>query len=171
VCPIFSLLDHAIQSMQSISISALQLLNEHGYGRPSTGLRLDLVYNPIGPTLPPEQASLEKIYRAQLLSDYGITFSSLFVLTNMPIKRFADSLIMSQDYVSYMQLLANAFNEGTVKGLMCKDTVNVAWDGKLYDCDFNAAIGIGSRGLTGEELDVWSIGEQYQINFSHGGRR
>ncbi|KAK5019901.1 hypothetical protein LTR39_000057 [Cryomyces antarcticus] len=90
---------------------------------------------------------------------YGITFSSLFVLTNMPIKRFADSLIMSQGYVSYMQLLANAFNGGTVKGLMCKDTVNVAWDGKLYDCDFNAAIGIGSCGLTGEELDIWSIGE------------
>ncbi|KAK5021382.1 hypothetical protein LTR16_000187 [Cryomyces antarcticus] len=75
----------------------------------------------------------------------------------MPIKRFADSLIMSQGYVSYMQLLANAFNGGTVKGLMCKDTVNVAWDGKLYDCDFNAAIGIGSCGLTGEELDIWSI--------------
>jgi hypothetical protein len=77
----------------------------------------------------------------------------------MPIKRFADFLLVNGSYGAYMQLLANSFNAETVKGLMCRDTVNVAWDGRMYDCDFNAAIGIESRSVADEELDIWSIGE------------
>ncbi|KAK9236453.1 hypothetical protein V1525DRAFT_406889 [Lipomyces kononenkoae] len=140
------------------SIAALKMLNSHGYGQPSRpGLRLDLVYNPTGPTLPPKQSELEDAYRQRLFSDHGIVFTSLLALTNMPIKRFADTLLHSGQYSAYMQLLANSFNEGTVDGLMCRNTVNVAWDGKVYDCDFNAAIGMGSRSCTGQELDIWSI--------------
>ncbi|RYO75178.1 hypothetical protein DL764_010572 [Monosporascus ibericus] len=139
------------------SILALRMLNSHGYGKPGSGLRLDLVYNPNGPTLPARQSELEAAYRKRLLDDHGVQFSSLLTLANMPIKRFADDLLMTGQYTQYMQLLANSFNAGTVDGLMCRDTVNVAWDGKLYDCDFNAALEIGSRSPPHEEMDIWSI--------------
>lgn len=148
-----------------LSITALQLLNSKGYGSSENSLRLDLVYNPLGPSLPGPQATLEADYRQQLFDNYGVTFSSLFVLCNMPIKRFADTLVGSGQYVPYMELLASSFNGTTVEGLMCRDTVNVAWDGKIYDCDFNAAVGIGSsesRGKettnSGKEITIWNMG-------------
>jgi hypothetical protein len=148
-----------------LSISALQLLNGKGYGDSGTNLRLELVYNPVGPSLPGQQAVLEAEYRMQLQENYGISFSSLFVLTNMPIKRFADSLVGSGHYVPYMKLLASSFNTATVKGLMCRDTINVAWDGKIFDCDFNAAMEMGMFACDNDasmdaktELSIWNLG-------------
>ena len=107
------------------------------------------------PTDQPERSYFDQPVRAEI------------VFSRDPVGR----TYVSRQYVPYMQLLANAFNEGTVSGLMCKDTVNVAWDGKLYDCDFNAAIGIGSRSLTHEDLDIWSIGECYQPGFHMEAKR
>lgn len=119
------------------SITALQTLNALGYGQEGSGLRLTLVYNPGGAFLPPDQGALEADYRARLFRDFGIVFSQLFTITNMPIKRFAWQLNRAGDLERYMDLLVSSFNPGTVEGLMCRTQLSVSWDGKLYDCDFN----------------------------------
>ena len=121
------------------SIRALQRLNELGYGRVGLQqpLRLSLVYNPLGASLPPPQQQLERAYRSELQQHFGIEFTDLFTVTNMPIKRFADQLLQTEQYTAYMQLLLDAFNAATLESLMCRDTVSVSWDGKLHDCDFN----------------------------------
>jgi radical SAM/Cys-rich protein len=121
----------------SKSIEALQRLNCLGYGQPGTGLVLNLVYNPIGPSLPPPQKDLEDAYRQQLGDRYGIVFNNLYTLTNMPISRFLADLVHHGNYKQYMELLVQKFNPGTVKGLMCRSLLSVGWDGTLYDCDFN----------------------------------
>lgn len=119
------------------SLAALRTLNELGYGASDSGLQLNLVYNPVGPHLPPPQAALEAEYRRELARRYGIRFNRLYTLANMPISRFAHSLRRERRYEEYLDLLVNAFNPATVEGLMCRDTVSVGWDGRLYDCDFN----------------------------------
>ena len=119
------------------SIEALQWLNRLGYGQPDTGLILNLVYNPIGPSLPPPQPQLEADYRKQLGENYGIVFNHLYTLTNMPISRFLLDLTRHGNYERYMELLLERFNPDTVDGLMCRSLVSVGWDGTLYDCDFN----------------------------------
>ncbi len=119
------------------SIEALQTLNALGYGRPETGLTLTLVYNPVGPSLPPDQRSLEAAYRDQLRSRYGIEFTRLFTITNMPISRFLEDLLAAGRYEEYLARLAAAFNPAAVAGLMCRNTLSVSWDGRLFDCDFN----------------------------------
>jgi radical SAM/Cys-rich protein len=119
------------------SIRALQWLNTLGYGGDATGLRLNLVYNPLGAFLPPEQQGLEKDYKSQLLEHFGIVFNQLYTITNMPIKRFADQLIRQNKVQSYMDLLVNSFNRQTVEGLMCRRQISIGWDGVMYDCDFN----------------------------------
>ncbi|MBW3624254.1 MAG: arsenosugar biosynthesis radical SAM protein ArsS [Armatimonadetes bacterium] len=119
------------------SIVALRKLNSLGYGEEGSDLRLHLVYNPVGTSLPPSQAELEADYHRELEARFGIRFNRLYTLANMPIQRFAHSLRREGKYEAYMELLANAFNPATVEGLMCRDTVSVAWDGRLYDCDFN----------------------------------
>jgi radical SAM/Cys-rich protein len=124
------------------SIAALQLLNALGYGQPESGLVLDLVYNPVGAFLPPPQAVLEERYRHELRSRFGIQFSRLLTITNMPIKRFADSLRRTGQLAAYLGLLVNHFNPATVPGLMCRSLVSVGWDGRLYDCDFNQMLDI-----------------------------
>ncbi|MDJ0852141.1 MAG: arsenosugar biosynthesis radical SAM protein ArsS, partial [Myxococcota bacterium] len=118
------------------SIDALQLLGELGYGR-GTGLVLDLVYNPLGPSLPPDQATLESRYRVELRKRFGIAFDRLLTITNMPIRRFARALAREGRHEEYLSLLVNHFNEATLPGLMCRHLVSVSWDGRLYDCDFN----------------------------------
>ena len=122
------------------SVAALGRLNALGYGRPETGLRLDLVYNPVGPFLPPAQKELERDYRDALLRDFGIVFDDLLTITNMPIKRFAHELLRDGRYADYMGLLVNHFNPENVPGLMCRHLVSVAHDGTFYDCDFNQAL-------------------------------
>jgi radical SAM/Cys-rich protein len=119
------------------SIAGLQRLNALGYAEPGSGLALDLVYNPLGPSLPPDQTSLEATYRAQLREQHGIEFDHLATITNMPIKRFAHALERDGKQAEYMGLLVNHFNPATVPALMCRFLVSVGWDGALYDCDFN----------------------------------
>jgi radical SAM/Cys-rich protein len=123
------------------SIDALQRLNELGYGRPPEfsriPLRLSLVYNPVGPSLPPDQSTLEAAYREQLRSRFGIEFNRLYTITNMPISRFLDDLLQSGKYETYMEKLVAAFNPAAADGVMCRTTLSVDWQGNLYDCDFN----------------------------------
>lgn len=132
------------------------MLNDVGYGKPGTGLRLDLVYNPGGAFLPPSQASLEETYRMELQTNEGIVFDSLLAITNMPIKRFADDLYRDGKLSDYFQLLVESFNPATLSGLMCRETINVQWDGKMYDCDFNGALEMPIQGV---QTNIWTIGE------------
>jgi radical SAM/Cys-rich protein len=119
------------------SIKALLVLNELGYGKKDKGLELDLVFNPGGASLPGEQKSLEVDYKKALFDDFKIEFNSLFTITNLPISRFLDYLLVIGKYESYMKLLSDSFNPESINGLMCKNTLSVRWDGNLYDCDFN----------------------------------
>lgn len=119
------------------SIEALKRLNGLGYGRPDSPLSLTLVYNPVGTSLPPSQTELEAAYRRELYSRYGIEFSRLFTITNLPISRFLVDLLQSGQYEPYMQKLVSAFNPAAVDGLMCRTMLSVDWQGNLYDCDFN----------------------------------
>ncbi|GAQ78074.1 hypothetical protein KFL_000070430 [Klebsormidium nitens] len=125
------------------SIQALLDLNARGYGKEGSGLLLDLVYNPIGGFLPPLQSSLEAAYKDELSKTYGITFNSLFTITNMPIKRFADHLSRKGELQAYMELLVNNFNPAAADSVMCRDLISVGWDGTVYDCDFNQQLALG----------------------------
>jgi|TARA_R110000772_G_scaffold148001_3_gene258562 radical SAM/Cys-rich protein len=132
------------------SIAALQALNALGYGQPGSGLALNLVYNPLGPSLPPSQQALEADYKRELRAHFGIEFNALFTLANMPIKRFGSTLISKGQFASYMQLLKDAYQPGNLDGVMCRSLVSVDWQGYLYDCDFNQQLdlplpGQGSR--------------------------
>lgn len=117
------------------SIRALRMLNSLGYG--SSDLVLDLVYNPIGPFLPPSQKKLEEKYRSELKELFGIKFNQLFTITNMPIKRFLEDLKRSNKLNEYMELLINSFNPTSAQSVMCRSLLSIGWDGKIYDCDFN----------------------------------
>jgi radical SAM/Cys-rich protein len=131
------------------SIFALRLLNGLGYGLPGSELTLDLVYNPVGPALPPRQEELEARYREELGRGFGISFHRLLTLTNMPIARFAADLARQGREAEYLSLLVNHFNPTTVGGVMCRTLLSVGYDGHLYDCDFNQMLeiplGAGSR--------------------------
>jgi len=124
------------------SIEALRRLNDLGYGH-EPGRSLTLVYNPIGPTLPPAQSKLEDAYRQELRTRYGIVFTRLFTITNMPISRFLDDLLKHNQYERYVQKLIDAFNPAAVPGVMCRSTLSVGWDGRLFDCDFNQMLELG----------------------------
>lgn len=119
------------------SIKALQDLNAIGYGMPNSSLKLDLVYNPSGAFLPGNQASMEKDFKKALLEDFNIQFHDLFAITNLPISRFLDYLIASENYEDYMFALVEAYNPVAVANVMCTNTISISWDGWLYDCDFN----------------------------------
>lgn len=119
------------------SIQALQRLNALGYGKPGSGLTLDLVTNPVGTFLPGNQKSLEADWKRQLLRTHGIEFNSLFTITNMPISRFLEFLQETGQTQAYLERLAAAFNPAAAAGVMCRNTLSVGWDGTLYDCDFN----------------------------------
>jgi radical SAM/Cys-rich protein len=119
------------------SVEGLRLLNRLGYGRPGSGLTLNLVYNPVGAFLPPKQEAIEAQFRKELRRLYGVEFNHLYTITNMPISRFLEYLIESGNYEGYMERLANAFNPAAAAGVMCRYTLSVGWDGTLYDCDFN----------------------------------
>jgi radical SAM/Cys-rich protein len=118
------------------SVEALKKLNAVGYAR-EENLILNLVYNPVGAFLPPAQEAIERDFRRELETRYGIRFNNLFTITNMPIARFLDWLRRSRNEESYMTKLVNAFNPATVPGLMCRNLISVDWRGNLYDCDFN----------------------------------
>jgi radical SAM/Cys-rich protein len=124
------------------SIKALQELNAIGYGMPNSNLKLDLVYNPSGAFLPGDQTSMEKEFKKALKKDFDIQFHNLFAITNLPISRFLDYLIASENYEDYMYSLVEAYNSEAVKNVMCRNTISVSWDGWLYDCDFNQMLGL-----------------------------
>ena len=136
------------------SIRALRLLSQLGYGKPDTGLELDLVYNPVGATLPPAQAALEADYKRELAKHFDIHFNRLFTITNMPIKRFLHLLEREGRYDDYMQTLIGAFNPQAALGVMCRNQLSVDWRGHLYDCDFNQALELP---LAGTGRTLWDI--------------
>jgi len=124
------------------SISALQTLNQHGYGKPGSGLVLNLVYNPVGASLPPPQEALAGDYRRLLAEEFGIVFSNLYTLANMPIKRFGAVLLAKGQFDDYMTLLKNSYRRENLSGVMCRDLVSVDYRGYVYDCDFNQMLGL-----------------------------
>ena len=127
------------------SIAALRHFNELGYGIDGSGLVLNLVTNPVGAFLPASQRALEADWKRELQRRYGIVFNRLYTITNMPISRYLQYLLDSGNLQSYMDKLVNAFNPAAVDGLMCRYTLSVGWDGRLYDCDFNQMIDLGTE--------------------------
>lgn len=128
------------------SIQALQQLNTLGYGKQDSGLILNLVYNPTGPSLPPNQQALEADYKVRLFDDFAIEFNQLFALTNMPIKRFGSTLISKGQFQDYMSLLKDNYQSANLKGVMCRSMVSVDYQGNVYDCDFNQQLAIDLAG-------------------------
>lgn len=120
----------------SKSIQALQMLNSLGYAK-HADLQLHLVYNPMGPFLPPAQKELKQDYEKHLADEYGVTFNDLFVITNMPIKRFGSSLISTGHFDSYVNTLRESHQQANLAQVMCRDTISIDWQGNVYDCDFN----------------------------------
>jgi len=134
------------------SIEGLRKLNTVGYG---SKLPLHLVYNPIGPTLPPAQAELEQDYKEALARDFGIVFNQLLTITNQPIARFAEDLHKQGRWQEYLDLLATSFNPDTVDGLMCRSTLSVGYRGEVYDCDFNQMLEMQLRDT--QPLSLWEV--------------
>jgi len=124
------------------SIRALKTLNEHGYGQPDSGRMLNLVYNPVGPSLPPSQETLTADYRRLLADEFGIVFNKLYTLTNMPIQRFGAVLLAKGQFDDYMALLKNSYRRENLNDVMCRDLVSVDYRGYIYDCDFNQMLGL-----------------------------
>ena len=127
------------------SIEGLRQLNAMGYGIPSRGLVLNLVYNPQGPSLPPAQGPLEADYKRELLLHFDIRFDHLFALTNMPIQRFGSTLVSKGTFAPYMKLLRDSYRADNLETVMCRSLLSVDWQGFLYDCDFNQMLGLRAR--------------------------
>ena len=138
------------------SIKALQKLNEFGYGKNGSKLKLNLVYNPIGAFLPGDQQELELEYKRNLEAEFGIAFNDLYTITNMPISRFLEYLIQSENYEDYMNLLIESFNPSSINNLMCRNTVSISWDGFLYDCDFNQMLDLKLKNSKTQHLSDWN---------------
>jgi len=128
------------------SIAALQQLNALGYGHEGSGLTLSLVYNPQGPSLPPDQVALQADYQRELFEHFGIVFNHLFVIANMPIQRFGSTLISRGQFNDYMRLLKENFSAANLDNVMCRNLVSMDWQGYLYDCDFNQQLELALPG-------------------------
>ncbi len=137
------------------SIDGLRKLNQLGYGDESSNLKLDLVYNPTGPSLPPNQLRLQADYKRELFDRFGIRFNRLLTITNIPIRRYAVFLHKQGMFEDYMRLLADNFNPSTIARVMCRSLVSIGWDGAIYDCDFNQMIDIPAGG-SGNPT-IWTI--------------
>jgi radical SAM/Cys-rich protein len=152
------------------SIAALRRLNELGYGLPDSSLQLTLVYNPIGPSLPPPQARLEDDYRRELQARYDVQFTRLHTITNLPISRFLDDLLQSGQYDDYMQKLVDAFNPQAAQSVMCRTMLSVDWEGRLYDCDFNQMLQLplaAAWGHTIQDITIEEIVERKIVTGRH----
>ncbi|MEB3257447.1 MAG: arsenosugar biosynthesis radical SAM (seleno)protein ArsS [Cyanobacteriota bacterium] len=125
------------------SLEGLRRLNQEGYGREGSGLELHLVFNPLGPTMPPAQQGLQKAYKAELAKQ-GVVFNELKVMSNMPIQRFADQLARDGSLEAYKELLRNHHVAENLEHVMCRTMISVDWQGRLYDCDFNQMLGLAS---------------------------
>ncbi len=141
------------------SILGLKLLNKVGYGLKDSPLKLNLVYNPSGNFLPGSQQDLEKEFKRQLFKDFQIEFNSLYCITNMPISRYLEYLLTTKNYESYMTTLVNAYNPIAAKGVMCRNTISVSWDGYLYDCDFNQMLDLKVDPKNSQSLESFKIDE------------
>lgn len=139
------------------SIDALLRLNAIGYGLPNSSLLLDLVYNPSGAFLPSNQSELEQDFKKALKADFNIEFTNLFAITNLPISRFLDYLIASENYEDYMEKLITSYNPMAVEAVMCRNTISVDWEGFLYDCDFNQMLKIKLPKGTGQHVSEFDI--------------
>ena len=124
------------------SIEALRKLNVLGYGKPDSSLQLNLMYNPVGPVLPPSQEQLEADYRRELARRAGVVFNRLFVLANMPIQRFGSTLVSKGQFDDYLKLLKSAHQNSNLETVMCRSLISVDWQGFVYDCDFNQMLGL-----------------------------
>ncbi|HEY4998908.1 MAG TPA: arsenosugar biosynthesis radical SAM (seleno)protein ArsS [Usitatibacter sp.] len=133
------------KGVYELSIAAIRRLNELGYGREGTGLVLDLVYNPQGPSLPPPQEKLEADYKRILGEKFAIVFNRLYTLANMPIQRFGSTLVSKGQFGAYMKLLRAAHSDANLESVMCRSLVSIDWRGFLYDCDFNQMLGLPLR--------------------------
>lgn len=137
------------------SIQALIMLNKIGYGLENSGLVLNLVYNPSGAFLPAAQAGLEAEFKKKLESNFGVIFNSLFTITNIPISRFLDYLIRSDNYEGYMEKLIDSYNPAAAANVMCRTTISVGWDGYLYDCDFNQMLVLKVETPKSQHISDW----------------
>jgi radical SAM/Cys-rich protein len=146
------------------SIRALQRLNEIGYGQSDSELVLNLVYNPVGPHLPPPQQKLEQDYKRILAENFGIAFNRLYCLTNMPITRYATHLKLRGEYDRYLELLASNFNTATLDQVMCRNLISIGWEGSVYDCDFNQMLDLPICDRTGKRLHIRSISIEQMRN-------
>ena len=124
------------------SIRVLQQLNKLGYGLDDSGLTLNLVYNPVGPSLPPGQEGLQQAYKERLYNDFGIQFNQLFTIANMPIARFGSTLVTKGEFDNYMSLLKNAYSESNLDNVMCKSLISIDYQGYVYDCDFHQMLNL-----------------------------
>ncbi|HEY7163837.1 MAG TPA: arsenosugar biosynthesis radical SAM (seleno)protein ArsS [Candidatus Binatia bacterium] len=140
-----------------LSIRALQIFNGLGYGKPGSDLILNLVYNPVGPHLPPPQSKLEQDYRSELREKFGIEFNHLYCLANMPITRYETHLRLLDEYDSYVELLERNYNPATLEHVMCRNLISVGWEGSVYDCDFNQMLDIPLRYPTGTPMHITSL--------------
>lgn len=153
------------------SIRGLQKLNSLGYGLADSKLELELVHNPLGAFLPPPQRELEDDYRRELKTNYGIDFTRLLTITNMPIARFRHALIRDGEYESYMQMLISSFESENLPSLMCKSLLSVDWQGYVYDCDFNQMLKMnfndGQKRTHLSDLGEGSLGDKIINTGSH----
>lgn len=151
------------------SLEALKLLNNLGYGKSDTHLKLDLVYNPTGAFLPPSQEKLQRDYKAELKKLFDIDFNELFTITNMPIKRFLKDLERAGKISEYMDLLANSFNPKAALGVMCRSLVSISWNGEVFDCDFNQMLELplGTGRCTIWDLNSFEELENKPITFAN----
>ena len=136
------------------SLDGLRKLNALGYGLPGSGLILNLVYNPLGASLPPDQGKLETAYKAQLSARYGIVFNQLFALANMPIQRFGSQLLSRNEFHDYMNLLRGAYQPANLDGVMCRSLISVSWQGYVFDCDFNQMLGLPLGGAAAKPVHL-----------------
>ncbi len=141
------------------SITALKMLNAVGYGKEGTGLILDLVYNPAGAFLPPEQSALEVDFKKKLKDRFDIVFNKLFAITNLPISRYLEYLVASENYEGYMNKLVEAYNPIAAAGVMCRNTISIGWDGYIFDCDFNQMLDlkVAAKGQHLKDFDIENL--------------
>ncbi|MVF21803.1 radical SAM/Cys-rich domain protein [Methylocaldum sp. BRCS4] len=151
------------------SLRALKRLNGLGYGRPGTGLILNLVYNPQGPTLPPAQEELEAAYHRELKARYDLVFNRLYALANMPIQRFGSTLVSKGQFEPYMRLLKSAHRDENLEGIMCRSLISIDWQGYVHDCDFNQMLGLplGGRRRHITEIDATALQGQAIATADH----
>ena len=141
----------------SCSIKMIKKLNDLGYAN-EDDLKLNLVYNPLGPVLPPDQNKLEKEYKSYLDENFGIKFNNLYTITNMPINRFGSTLVSNNLFKNYMTLLKNSFSEKAINNVMCKKLISIGYDGYIYDCDFNQMLNIP---LSNKKLHISELTKSY----------